>query len=318
MKTSLSLQLALIPLILVIWAIYVCSYVVEETDQVILTQFGKPIGEPVTEAGLYFKLPFIQKINRIEKRFLPWDGPSREMSTMDKEYIVIDTFARWRIVDPMQYFLKLTDEGSALKRLNSILGSETRKAVANHKLSDIVRTDKDREPEIPDSIVKELDDKELLKPIKIGRENVEQQIFNNAKGKVKDFGIELLDIRIKRINYNESVRPSIYGRMISERNQVAELFRSEGAGEAARIRGSKEKELQEIQSKSYKTVEQIYGEADANASAIYAEAYNRSTDAADFYDFIKTLETYKEVLQSDISLFITTDNPLFKLFKRLD
>ena len=153
MKTSLSLQLALIPLILLIWAIYVCSYVVEETDQVIITQFGKPIGEPVTEAGLYFKLPFIQKINRIEKRFLPWDGPSREMSTMDKEYIVIDTFARWRIVDPMQYFLKLTDEGSALKRLNSILGSETRKAVANHKLSDIVRTDKDREPEIPDSIV---------------------------------------------------------------------------------------------------------------------------------------------------------------------
>ena len=239
MKTSLSIQLAIIPLIFIIWAVYICSYVVEETDQVIITQFGKPIGEPVTEAGLYFKLPFIQEINRIEKRFLPWDGPEREMSTMDKEYIVIDTFARWRIVDPMQYFLKLTDEGSALKRLNSILGSETRKAVANHRLSDIVRTDKDRQPETPESLVKELGDKQLLKPIEIGRENVEQQIFENAKGKVNDFGIELLDIRIKRINYNESVRPSIYGRMISERNQVAELFRSEGAGEAARRRRSR-------------------------------------------------------------------------------
>ena len=318
MKTSLSIQLAIIPLIFIIWAVYICSYVVEETDQVIITQFGKPIGEPVTEAGLYFKLPFIQEINRIEKRFLPWDGPEREMSTMDKEYIVIDTFARWRIVDPMQYFLKLKDEGSALKRLNSILGSETRKAVANHRLSDIVRTDKDRQPETPESLVKELGDKQLLKPIEIGRENVEQQIFENAKGKDNDFGIELLDIRIKRINYNESVRPSIYGRMISERNQVAELFRSEGAGEAARIRGSKEKELQEIQSKSYRTVEQIYGEADANASAIYAEAYNQNTESVEFYGFLKTLETYNDVLNSDISLFITTKNPLFKFFKSFD
>jgi len=294
-------QLALIPIILLLWAGYVCSYVVEETDQVIITQFGKPVGEPITEAGLYFKLPFIQEINRIEKRFLPWDGPEREMTTMDKKYIVLDTFARWRIIDPMQYFLKLTDETRALNRLDSILGSEARKAVANHRLSEIVRTDKYREPEIPESLLKdgdaeiaetfdmELEDKELLEAIEIGREKVEMQIFENAKVKVLDFGIELLDIRIKRVNYNESVRPELYLRMISDRNKVADLFRSKGKGEAARIRGIKEKELQQIASKSYKIVQQNLGQADANASAIYAEAYNSSSDAAEFYSFFEDL-----------------------------
>jgi membrane protease subunit HflC len=320
-------QLALIPIILLLWAVYVCSYVVEETDQVIITQFGKPVGEPITEAGLYFKLPFIQEINRIEKRFLPWDGPEREMTTMDKKYIVLDTFARWRIIDPMQYFLKLTDETRALNRLDSILGSEARKAVANHRLSEIVRTDKYREPEIPESLLKdgdaeiaetfdmELEDKELLEAIEIGREKVEMQIFENAKVKVLDFGIELLDIRIKRVNYNESVRPELYLRMISDRNKVADLFRSKGKGEAARIRGIKEKELQQIASKSYKIVQQNLGQADANASAIYAEAYNSSSDAAEFYSFLKTLETYEEILQSDISFIMSTNSSLLKLLK---
>jgi len=314
----MKLQLALIPIILLFWAVYVCSYVVEETDQVIITQFGKPIGDPQTEAGLHWKVPFIQEINRIEKRFLPWDGPSNEMSTKDKTYLIIDTFARWRINDPMQYFLRLRDERSALSRLDDILGSEIRNAVAKHELIEIVRTDKDRKARIDESLVQGVGKVGVLYPIKIGRELVEQQILEKAAAKLQGFGIELLDVRFKRINYNETVRRRIYERMVSERNQIADRFRSEGAGEAAKIMGKKEKDLAEIESEAYRSVEQIYGEADANASAIYAESYNKSPGAVEFYSFIKTLDTYKDVLNSDISLFITTKNPLFKLFKTLD
>jgi membrane protease subunit HflC len=314
----MKLQLALIPIILALWAVYVCSYVVEETDQVIITQFGKPVGDPQTKAGLHFKLPFIQDINRIEKRFLPWDGPSNEMSTKDKTYLIIDTFARWRIDDPMQYFLRLRDERSALSRLDDILGSEIRNAVARHELIEIVRTNKDRKAKTDESLVQGIGKVGTLNKISIGREVVEQQILEKAATKLKGFGIELLDVRFKRINYNETVRRRIYERMVSERNQIADRFRSEGAGEAAKIMGKKEKDLAEIESESYKSVQKIYGEADANASAIYASSYNKSPEAVEFYSFIKTLETYNEVLNSDISLFITTKNPLFKLFKTLD
>ena len=221
----MKLQLALIPIILLFWAVYVCSYVVEETDQVIITQFGKPIGDPQTEAGLHWKVPFIQEINRIEKRFLPWDGPSNEMSTKDKTYLIIDTFARWRINDPMQYFLRLRDERSALSRLDDILGSEIRNAVAKHELIEIVRTDKDRKARIDESLVQGVGKVGVLYPIKIGRELVEQQILEKAAAKLQGFGIELLDVRFKRINYNETVRRRIYERMVSERNQIADRFR---------------------------------------------------------------------------------------------
>jgi membrane protease subunit HflC len=314
----MKLQLALIPIILVLWAVYVCTYVVEETDQVIITQFGKPVGDPKTEAGLHWKLPFIQDINRIEKRFLPWDGPSNEMSTKDKTYLIIDTFARWKIDDPMQYFLRLRDERSALSRLDDILGSEIRNAVARHELIEIVRTNKDRKAKTDESLVQGIGKVGTLNKISIGREVVEQQILEKAATKLKGFGIELLDVRFKRINYNETVRRRIYERMVSERNQIADRFRSEGAGEAAKIMGKKEKDLAEIESESYKSVQKIYGEADANASAIYASSYNKSPEAVKFYSFIKTLETYTDILNSDISLFITTKNPLFKLFKTLD
>jgi membrane protease subunit HflC len=240
------------------------------------------------------------------------------MSTKDKTYLIIDTFARWRINDPMQYFLRLRDERSALSRLDDILGSEIRNAVAKHELIEIVRTDKDRKAKIDESLVQGIGKVGVLYPIKIGRELVEQQILEKAAAKLDGFGIELLDVRFKRINYNETVRRRIYERMVSERNQIADRFRSEGAGEAAKIMGKKEKDLSEIESEAYRSVEQIYGEADANASAIYRKSYNKSATAVEFYSFIKTLDTYKEVLNSDISLFITTKNPLFKLFKRLD
>ena len=294
---------------------YLCTYVVKETDQVILTQFGKPVGEPVTEAGLHFRLPFIQDVNRIEKRFLPWDGPANEMSTKDKTYLLIDTYARWRISDAMQYFLRLRDERSALSRLDDILGSETRNAVAKHELIEIVRTSKDRVAVTDKSLTEGMGNVGMLYPIKIGREKVEKEIFEKAASKLAGFGIELLDVRFKRINYNETVRRRIYERMVSERQQIAARFRSEGAGEAAKIIGKKERDLQEIESESYKRVQEIYGEADAKASAIYAKAYDSSPASAEFYQFIKTLETYREVLSNDVSLVLTTDSPLFRLLK---
>jgi membrane protease subunit HflC len=296
-------------------AFYLCTYVVKETDQVILTQFGKPVGEPVTEAGLHFRLPFIQEVNRIEKRFLPWDGPANEMSTKDKTYLLIDTYARWRISDAMQYFLRLRDERSALSRLDDILGSETRNAVAKHELIEIVRTSKDRVAVTDKSLTEGMGNVGMLYPIKIGREKVEQEIFEKAASKLAGFGIELLDVRFKRINYNETVRRRIYERMVSERQQIAARFRSEGAGAAAKIIGKKERDLQEIESESYKRVQEIYGEADAKASAIYAKAYDSSPASAEFYQFIKTLETYRDVLSSDVSLVLTTDSPLFRLLK---
>ncbi len=311
----MKIQLLLLPILFGVISFYMCSYVVEETDQVIVTQFGKPVGEPVTEAGLHFKIPFIQEVNRIEKRFLPWDGPSNEMSTKDKTYLIIDTFARWRINDPMQYFLRLRDERSALSRLDDILGSETRNAVAKHELIEIVRTTKDRVAKTDQALVKGIEQLGTLYPIKVGREKVEQQIFEKAAEKLSGFGIELLDVRFKRINYNETVRRRIYERMVSERQQIASRFRSEGAGEAAKIMGKKERDLQEIESESYKSVQKIYGEADAKASAIYAEAYDQNPQSVEFYAFLKTLETYREVLAKDMSLILTTDSPLFRLLK---
>ena len=311
----MKLQLLPIPIFLAVIVFYLCSYVVQETDQVIITQFGKPVGEPVTEAGLHFKLPFIQEVNRIEKRFLPWDGPSNEMSTKDKTYLIIDTFARWRISDAMVYFRSLRDERSALSRLDDILGSATRNAVAKHELIEIVRTNKDRVAQTDEALVQGIGKVGTLYPIKIGREKVEQEIFKNAASKLEGFGIELLDIRFKRINYNETVRRRIYERMVSERQQIAERFRSEGAGEAAKIIGKKERDLQEIESEAYKSVQEIYGAADAKAAAIYAEAYDQSKQSAEFYAFLKTLETYREVLTSDVSLILTTDSPLFGLLK---
>ena len=310
-------QLYAIFIILFFIAFYLCTFVVQETEQVIITQFGKPVGEPKTEAGLHFKIPFIQEVNRIEKRFLPWNGPSSEMSTKDKTYLIIDTFARWRISEDNVtiYFESLRDERRALSRLDDILGSATRNAVAKHELIEIIRTNKDRVAQTDEALVQGIGKVGTLYPIKIGRGKVEDEIFTNARPKLAKFGIELLDIRFKRINYNETVRRRIYERMVSERQQIAARFRSEGEGEAAKIIGKKELDLQEIESEAYKTVQEIYGEADAKASAIYAEAYDQGPETSEFYGFLKTLESYQEVLNKDTSLILSTSSPLFQLFK---
>ena len=268
------------------------AYTVDEREQVIITQFGKPVGEPVTTAGLKFKIPFIQQVNPIDKRILEWDGAPSNMPTKDKLYIAVDLFARWRIVEPLQFFQRLRDERSAQSRLDDILGSETRNAVAKHKLIEIVRTTRDRTP-LQDETLGETSSDTLggLVPIAKGRKLIEEEIFAAAANKVGVFGIELLDIRFKRINYNESVLPKIYDRMISERRQIAERFRSEGNGEAARITGNRERELNRIRSEAYREVEEIRGEADATATQIYADAYAQSDVAADFYEFQKTMDT---------------------------
>jgi len=292
-------------------------YTVSEVEQVIITQFGKPVGEPVTTAGLKVKVPFIQEVNAIDKRVLEWDGSPSDMPTKDKLYISVDLFARWRITDPLQYFLRLRDERSAQSRLDDILGSETRNAVAKHELIEIIRTTRDRVP-LRDALLTTAErerDIGSLVPIQKGRELVEREIFAAAAEKVKIFGIELLDIRFKRINYNESVRPKIYDRMISERRQIAERFLSEGNGEAARIRGDRVRDLNKIQSEAYRQVEEIRGVADAKATEIYAAAYNRSPEAVEFYEFTRTMQAYRSIIAENTTLVLSTDSDLFKFLK---
>ena len=293
-------------------------YTVHETKQVIITQFGRPVGDPITMAGLKTRIPFIQKINRIEKRILEWDGRSSKMPTKDKLYIAVDTFARWRIIEPLTFFRRLRDERLALSRLEDILGSETRNAVARHNLIEIIRTDKEREPLRDESLEEDNIEVGQLLPIKKGRIAVEDEIMEAAAVKLLDFGIELLDVRFKRINYNESVRKKIYDRMISERQQIAARFRSEGEGEAARILGNKERDVLEITSTAYKTIQEIKGKADAKATEIYAAAYNQSSESIALYDFVKTLETYREIVDEDTTLLLSTKSDLFRLLKNID
>jgi membrane protease subunit HflC len=301
--------------IVAIFVAYNAAYTIHETEQVLITQFGKPVGDPITKSGLHFKIPFIQEVNQIDNRFLAWDGKPNEMPTKDKTYILVDTFARWRIQDAKQYFLRLRDERSAQSRLNDILGSETRNAIAKHELIEIVRTTKDREPVVDEVLSDAPGNVGVLYEISKGRALIEKEIFELAGEKLKDFGIELLDIRFKRINYNETVRKRIYERMISERQQIAERFRSEGQGEAARIIGKKERDLQEIESEAYKQIQKIQGDADAKATEIYASAYNQSKQSVDFYEFVKTLETYEEVIDSETTMILSTDSDLYRYLK---
>lgn len=297
-----------------IWTLWDSAYTVQETEQAIVTQFGKPTLEPVTQAGLYFKRPFVQEVHVIPKQILSWDGQATEMATRDKLYISVDTYARWRITKPLEYFRRLRDERSALSRLDDILGSETRNAVAKHDLIELIRTTKDRQPAKDESVAAadQTSNIGVLHPIVKGRKEIERDIEAAAKPKLAELGIDLLDLRFKRINYNPSVVEKIYERMISERQQIASRFRSEGEGEAAKILGSKERELNVIESEAYRTVEKIRGDADAKATAIYAAAYSQTAEARTLYEFVKSMETYKKIIGPDSSLVFSTDGELFK------
>src|SRR5258705_6349411 len=266
-KAWLPAAVIAVALVLFLLVLLDSFYTVNQTEQVIITQFGKPVGDPITEPGLHVKVPFVQSVNSLDKRFLEWDGAPVAIPTRDKTYIHVDTFARWRIEDPKTYFVRLHDERSAQSRLEDILGSETRNSIAKHDLIEIVRTDKNRQP-LHDESLKGGSTGAIgvLPPIEFGRLKIEEEIKAAAAQKLAGFGIDVLDFRIKRVNYNPDVLDRIYQRMISERLQIAQRFRSEGEGESARIAGKRERDLNEIQSNAYRQVQQIRGESDAKAT----------------------------------------------------
>ncbi|HJN48206.1 MAG TPA: protease modulator HflC [Acidobacteriota bacterium] len=284
-------------------------YVTNEAQQVIITQFGEPRGDVVTEAGLHLKKPFIQTANYFEKRFLEWDGVANQVPTRDKRFIWVDTYARWRISDPLLFFQRLRDERGAETRISAILDGETRNSVARHDLVEVVRNSN---RDTADILLDAEEETAILEEILIGRAEIQREIREAAQTSLNDLGIELLDVRLKRINYVEEVQVDVFQRMIAERQRIASRYRSEGEGETARIDGERERELQRIQSVAYREAEEIRGQADGEATRIYAAAYNRD---ASFYAFIKSLETYELTADPSSILILTTDSELLRFVK---
>jgi len=285
------------------------AYQVGEVEQVIITQFGEPVGDPVVEPGLHFKMPLIQDTNYFDKRFLEWDGNPNQMPTKDKRFIWVDTYARWQIVDPLKFFQRLRDERGAQSRLDDILDGEVRNAVARYDLIELVRST-NRPPE--DVPVESEEEAAVLSQIEMGRPAIVNEILKAAQGRTADLGIEILDIRLKRLNYVDEVQKDVFARMIAERQRIAELYRSQGQGEAARIRGEQERDLQRIQSEAYRTAQEVRGKADAESTTIYAEAYNRDPD---FYGFVKSLETYERTIDAQTFFVVGTDSDLLKYLR---
>ena len=286
-------------------------FTVHQTEQAIITQFGEPVGEAIDEPGLHFKLPWIQKVLRFDKRWLPWDGDANQIPTKDKKFIWVDTYARWRISDPLAFYKAVRDERQAQSRLDDIIDGETRNAVASYNLIEIVRTS-DRTFEITEELAGFVDEA-VAQQIRSGREAITRSILERSSEVTPSFGIELVDVQFKRINYTEEVRESVYQRMISERKRIAEQSRSEGQGRSAEIRGQKERDLQQISSEAFKTAEETRGRADALATGIYAAAYSKDPD---FYQFLKTLETYRSSLGDDVTLVLSSDSEFLSFLKR--
>ena len=285
-------------------------YTVSETEQVVITQFGNPVGDAVVSPGLHFKIPFIQRTNVFEKRFLEWDGNPNQVPTRDRRFIWVDTYARWRITDPLLFFQRLRDERGAQSRLDDILDGETRNAVASHDLIELVRSNNRNADDVQ---IESDEEAVILEKIERGREEITREILETAAGRTSDLGIELLDLRLKRINYVEEVQQDVFARMIAERQRIAEQFRSEGQGESARIQGERERELAQIQSEAYREAEELRGEADAEATAVYAEAYNLD---ADFYAFTKSLETYEQTMDQETFFILGTDSELLRYLEQ--
>ncbi len=313
--------LAIIGVLIVL--VYGSAYVVDETEQVVVTQFGRIVGEPVKTPGLKFKLPFIQKANYLPNILLEWDGDPGQIPTKDKTYIWVDTFARWRISDPIVYFQTVKDEFNALKRLDEIIDPAMRNMISSYPLVESVRNTA-RPMDTFEAFAgneeqgKEQEDKNkrmVRYKVNLGREKIARSIEAQAREKLSEFGIEVVDVKIKRINYVDRVRQSVYDRMVAERNQIAEKFRAEGRGEASNIRGEKERDLQVIKSEAYKTAQSIKGKADAEATRIYAEAYGQDPD---FYAFLKTMELYKEVLEKDSTMVLSTNSELMRYLKGIE
>jgi membrane protease subunit HflC len=307
-KRSTSIQILVAVGVLVVLG--QSTYTVGETEQVILTQFGEPVGNPAGSPGLHFKVPFIQRANVFEKRFLEWDGSPNQVPTRDKRFIWVDTYARWRITDPLLFFQRLRDERGAQSRLDDILDGETRNAVARHDLIELVRsTNRDA----ADVLIESEEEAVILEMIERGRQEITREILETAASRTADLGIEILDLRLKRINYVAEVQQDVFSRMIAERQRIAEQFRSEGQGESARIQGERERDLAQIQSEAYREAEELRGEADAEATRIYAEAYNRD---ADFYAFTKSLETYEQTIDAETLFILSTDSELLRYLEQ--
>lgn len=303
-----------IPIIVVVIVVLIVAggslYSIDQTQQVVITQFGEPIGDPISEAGLHLKIPFVQKVNYFEKRILAWDGLPTEVPTKDKRFIWVDTTARWRIVDPLKFLQSVGTERTALGRLDDVIDSATRNQITSHLLYELVR---DSGREFMETEVSLEIEEEILE-VKFGREVITRAILEEAALIVPQFGIELVDVRIKRVNYVERVREGIYARMIAERRRVAEQFRSEGQGKKAEIEGRRSKELQRITSEAYRTAQQIQGKADAEATNIYADAYNKDPK---FYSFLRTLEIYENTMDENTWLILTTNSDFYGYLKSL-
>jgi membrane protease subunit HflC len=306
------MRIALIVLALaVILVLSGAIFVVNEWEQVIITQFGQPVRDPIVEPGLHFKVPFVQVAHKFDKRFLEWEGESAELPTKDKVFIKVDTYARWRIIDPLLFFQRLNNEQGGQSRLDDILDGETRNAIAKHELLEVTRST-NREPEQSDTSV---DPDTVLHPIKDGREKIRLQILEAAQPRTTDLGIRILDVQFKRINYGEQVLDDVYARMTSERVRISDRLVSEGQGERAEIRGNMERDFKRIQSEAYRTAEEIRGRADAEATEIYATAYNQSADSRNFYEFMKSMETFEKTVDPQTKLLLTTDGDFFRFLE---
>jgi membrane protease subunit HflC len=292
-------------------------YVVNEWEQVVITQFGKPVGEPIKDAGLNFKIPFIQAVNRFEKRLLNWDGSPNQIPTKDKKLIWVDTTARWRISDPLLFLTRVTTITTALSRLDGIIDSVVRDAVSENDLVELVRSEGWAGAvgaQVSDAGYAQKELEEVSRPLEVGREKITRAMLLSAAKLTPEFGIELVDVRIKRINYVDSVLKKVFERMISERKRIAAQYRSEGEGEAAKINGEMQKELKRISSEAFRTAQEIRGKADAEATKIYGSAYNQD---AGFYSFSKTLELYREQELSKTRMILTTDSDFYKYLKEI-
>lgn len=308
---------AKIPIIIVVLALiglFSAAFVVDETEQVVVTQFGKVVGEPITEPGLNFKIPFIQDANYFPKNLLDWDGESGQIPTLGKTFIYVDTFARWRIIDPLLFFQTVSNITGALGRLDDIIDSAVRNLITSYPLIETVRMS-DRELDTFQMQGEELQDERKLSGVRTGRQMITRTIQAQARPKLEEFGIELVDVKIKRLNYVEEVRRAVYQRMIAERKQMAEKFRSEGQGEAREIEGDAEKELNRIESEAYRTAQEIKGKADAEAAAIYTNAYGRDPE---FYSFMRSLEIYRETMDEKSTLVLSTDSEFLRYLKDYD
>lgn len=313
MKTKYIISAIIIILILVVAA--QGSYIVNENEQVVITQFGKPVGEAITAPGFYFKIPFIQTTNYFEKRFMEWDGDPNQIPTKDKKFIFVDAYARWQITDPLQFYKRMTNERGAQSRIDDILDGETRNFVAKNNLEEVVRSS-NRNPIVSDTTLGL--EADSLPKILVGRQKIQDAILLAANSEASDLGIAILDFRFKRINYVKEVQEQVFERMKSERFRIADKFRSEGQGEASRINGEKDKELKTIQSEAFKKAEEIKGDADATAAAIYAAAYNQSFQSQALYAFLKSMETFEKTFDGKTSVILSTDSELYKYLKSMN